>query len=110
MSRSTKISLLVFIFGAWSLLAADTIKDFYFEMKARSNGEIINYSNLSEFCGITGDKRPNETEFAYSIRRVRGMATAIIAMSFLSVIFFGLIGGIILGIFYLFGAFKEEEI
>lgn len=104
-----KGTYLFVIFGVWGLLAANGIKDFYFEMRAKSSGEIISYSSLQEFCGWTGDRKIGETDFQYGFRRVKNMFSALMAMTFMAVLLFGLIFGAIFGVFYWSGAFKDEE-
>lgn len=108
MRRQNKITATVVILGVWALFAANGIKDFYFEMKLKAKGEVISYSSLSEFCGWTGDKKPGESEWDYRWRSARNMFSAVMTMSFLSVLFFGSILGSIFGAFYAAGAFKDE--
>jgi len=108
--KQHKGTFLFLLLGLWGLSAANGVKDFWFEMRAKSTGEIISYSSLQEFCGWTGDKKIGETDFEYAVRRVRNMFSAIMAMSFLSVLLFGIIFGSIFGVFYWAGAFKDEEI
>ncbi|MBL8032956.1 MAG: hypothetical protein JNJ69_04605 [Leptospiraceae bacterium] len=108
MIRRNKGTFLALLLGLWGLSAANGIKDFYFEMRSKSRGEIISYASLQEFCGWTGEKKPDETEFAYGLRRARNMFSAIMAMSFMSVLFFGSVMGLIFGLFWISGAFKDE--
>ena len=108
MIKKNKITYVILILGIWALFAANGIKDFYFEMKLKARGEVISYSTLAEFCGWTGDKKPGESDFDYSWRSARNMFSAVMTMSFLSVHFFGLVFGSIMGLFYLGGAFREE--
>lgn len=108
MTRKNKITYSVLILGVWALFAANGIKDFYFEMKLKARGELISYSTLAEFCGWTGDKKPGESDWDYRWRSARNMFSAVMTMSFLSVLFFGSVLGAILGAFYLGGAFKDE--
>ncbi|HMV35424.1 MAG TPA: hypothetical protein PKM44_16415 [Turneriella sp.] len=105
-NKGTFISILI---GLWGLSAANGIKDFYFEMRAKTRGEIISYSSLQEFCGWTGEKQPGETEFDYGMRRARNMFSALMAMSFMSVLFFGSVIGVIFGAFWLAGGFKDDD-
>lgn len=109
MTRQGKITTAILILGVWGILAANGVKDFYFEMKLKSKGELISYSSLSEFCGWTGDRRPGESDWDYRWRSARNMFSAVMTMSFLSVLFFGLILGAIFGAFWLGGAFKDED-
>lgn len=109
MIRRNKGTLIAILIGLWGLSAANGIKDFYFEMRAKSRGEVISYSSLQEFCGWTGEKKPGETEFEYGMRRARNMFSALMAMSFMSVLFFGSVIGVILGAFWLAGGFKDDE-
>ena len=108
MIKKNKITYGILILGIWALFAANGIMDFYFEMKLKARGEVISYSTLAEFCGWTGDKKPGESDFDYSWRSARNMFSAVMTMSFLSVLFFGLVFGSIMGLFYLGGAFSEE--
>lgn len=109
MIRRNKGTFLALLMGLWGLSAANGIKDFYFEMRAKNRGEIISYSSLQEFCGWTGAKRPGESEFEYGVRRARNMFSALMAMSFLSVLFFSSVMGVIFGAFWLAGGFKDDE-
>lgn len=109
MIRRNKGTFIALLIGLWGLSAANGIKDFYFEMRAKTRGEIISYSSLQEFCGWTGERKPGETEFAYGVRRARNMFSALMAMSFLSVLFFGSVMGVIFGAFWLAGGFKDDE-
>ncbi len=109
MIRRHKTTFAVLILALWALFAANGVKDFYFEMRNKARGELISYSTLSEFCGWTGDKKPGETDWQYRWRGARNMFFAVMTMSFLSVLFFSSVLGAILGLFWLGGAFKEEE-
>ena len=109
MIRRHKTTFAVLILALWALFAANGVKDFYFEMRNKARGELISFSTLSEFCGWTGDKKPGETDWQYRWRGARNMFFAVMTMSFLSVLFFGSVLGAILGLFWLGGAFKEEE-
>ncbi|GAB4421985.1 MAG: hypothetical protein OHK0011_00270 [Turneriella sp.] len=109
MIRRNKGTFIALLLGFWGLSAANGIKDFYFEMRAKQRGEIISYASLQEFCGWTGDKKPGESDFAYGLRRARNMFSALMAMSFLSVLFFGSVIGILFSVFYLAGGFKDAE-
>jgi hypothetical protein len=108
LTRQNKITASIIVLGIWGLLAANGVKDFYFEMRLKSHGELISYSSLSEFCGWTGDRKPGESEWQYRWRSARNMFYAVITMSFLSVLFFGSVLGSIIGAFYLGGAFRDE--
>lgn len=109
MTRQNKITFGIILMGLWALFAANGVKDFYFEMKLKSRGEIISYSSLAEFCGWTGDKKPGESDWDYRWRSARNMFSAVMTMSFLSALFFGSVLGAIFGIFYAAGAFKENS-
>ncbi len=109
MIRRNKGTFAALLIGVWGLVAANGIKDFYFEMRAKGRGEVISYASLQEFCGWTGEKRLGESEFDYGLRRVRNMFSAIMAMSFMSVLFFGSVIGVIFGTFWLAGGFKEDH-
>ncbi|AFM12750.1 hypothetical protein [Turneriella parva] len=109
MIRRNKGTFMAILIGLWALSAANGIKDFFFEMRAKTRGEIISYSSLQEFCGWTGEKKPGETEFEYGMRRARNMFSALMAMSFLSVLFFGSVVTLIFGAFWIGGGFKDEE-
>lgn len=110
MIRKNRVTYGILLLGIWALFAANGIKDFYFEMKLKSRGEVISYSSLSEFCGWTGDKKPGESDWDYRWRSARNMFSAVMTMSFLSVLFFGIVLGAILGLFYLGGAFRDEAV
>jgi len=110
MIRRHKGTFIALILGFWALTAANGIKDFYFEMRSKSRGEIISYAALQEFCGWTGEKKPGESDFAYRWRAAKNMFSAVMAMSFLSVLFFGSVLGIIFGAFWLAGAFRDEAV
>ncbi len=109
MIKKNRVTYAILILGIWALFAANGIKDFYFEMKLKARGEVISYSTLAEFCGWTGDKKPGESDWDYRWRSARNMFSAVMTMSFLSVLFFSSVLGAILGLFYLGGAFKDEE-
>ena len=108
MIKKHKGTFIALLFGVWGLFAANGIKDFYFEMRMKARGEIISYASLQEFCGWTGDKKPGETDMEYAWRRARNMFSAIIVISFVSVLLFGSIFGIIFGIFWWSGAFSDD--
>lgn len=109
MIKQHKATFLFLVLSLWGLLAANGVKDFWFEMRSKARGEIITYSSLAEFCGWTGDKKLGETDFDYALRRIKNMASAMLVMSFLSVLFFGAAFGTIFAVFYYSGAFKDEE-
>ena len=93
--------------GLLGLLGADKYKDFYFEMKARSSGTVLDYEKLGEFCGWTGQPLPGESDLAYGIRSFWNMLQAMAAMSAVSLLAFFFLGG---GLFFCFrwaGAFED---
>ena len=104
--RNTYISVFLFIVGLMMFSGANTYKDFYFEMKARSSGEQINFAALAEFCGWTGGPLPGESKLSWGFRAFWNMMSAMLAMTAISLLAFAFLFGIILGIFYLAGAFK----
>lgn len=100
------ISLLIFFLGIAAFAGADSYKDFYLEIKAKTSGVRIDYQNLAEFCGWTGGPLPGESDLEYGMRAVWNMLSPMLGMTVISVLLFALIFGGIFGIFYLSGAFK----
>ena len=88
-------------------MGATSFQDFYFEMKAKMSGERIDYSQLSSFCGYTGEPLPWETETEYRIRSARNMAGALAAMIVIGITVMTLFLGSIWMIFYVSGGFDE---
>ncbi len=101
------ISIAIFMLGVFTFLGADSFKDFYFEIKARSSGEFIDYAKLSEFCGWTGQPLPGESRFAYGLRSAWNMLRAMMAITVVAAVAVGSVTGIIFGLFYWRGSFKK---
>jgi len=104
--KSRIISLVIFFYGLFAVIGADSFQDYYLEMQSKFSDKVIDYGSISDFCGWTGEPNPWETEFEYRLRSARNMAGALAAMfifaSTVITLFIVLIGSI----FYLFGGFK----
>jgi len=101
------VSILVFITGISMLVGADSYKDFYYEVRSRATGEMIDYSLLADFCGWTGGPLPGESDLSYGFRAFWNMLSAMMAMSVIANLAFGIFFGIILMIAYKMGAFRQ---
>ncbi len=99
------ISLSIFVLGAFAFIGANSYKDFYYELRARSSGEWIDFQTLGEFCGWTGGLRPGETNKQRGLRSAWNMLSAMLGMSALAFLAFAIVFALIVGIFYWKGSF-----
>ena len=104
--RGRWISLVVFVFGLLTLLGANSYKDFYYEMRARSSGQLIDFQALAEFCGWTGGPKPGESDARRGLRSFWNMLSAMFAMSVVAFVAFGLVFGVIFAVFYYSGSLE----
>ncbi len=104
--RARIVSVIIFVLGLCMLAGANSYKDFYTDLKGRYTGAQVDYEQIAEFCGWTGKQLPGESDAAYAFRSFWNMASAMLGMSVISVLAFGLVFFIIFLGFYLSGAFK----
>ena len=97
-----------FLLALMSFIGADKYKDFYYEISSLVQGNPINYAALAEFCGWTGQPLPGETDLEYRLRSFWNMLSAMMAMSSLAILVCGSIFGLIFGVFYLSGSFRDN--
>lgn len=105
-SRSRWISGAIFVIGVFAFFGANSYKDFYYEIRARSSGRLIDFQALAEFCGWTGGPRPGESDARRGLRSFWNMLSAILAMSAISAVAFGIVFGTIFAIFYYSGSLE----
>lgn len=104
--RARVISVVVFVFGLCMFAGANSYKDFYVDIKSRYSGEQVDFQNIVEFCGWTGNQLPGESDWAYAFRTFWNMASAMLGMTALSFLAFAFVFMLIFSGFYFSGAFK----
>lgn len=104
--RGRVISLLIFVVGALAFIGANSYKDFYYELRARSSGEMIDFQALAEFCGWTGGPKPGESDQQRAVRSFWNMLSAMLGMTAVAIVAFGMVFGIIFAIFYYTGSLE----
>lgn len=104
--RARFISITVFIMGLLMFAGSGSYKDFYLDITSRYSGQKVDFQSLGEFCGWTGNQLPGESDWGYAFRTFWNMASAMLGMTAISFIAFGVVFGIIFLGFYWSGAFK----
>ena len=98
-------AIFIFVLGLFSVIGADSYKDFYFDLKARYTGIRIEYAKLGDFCGYTGLQMPWETDLQYGLRAFWNNISAMMAMASIITVAVGTVVTVVLGILRLTGLF-----
>lgn len=93
------------VLGLFSVIGADSYKDFYFDLKARYTGVRIDYAKIGDFCGSTGLQMPWESDLQYGLRAFWNNLSAMMAIASVITIAVGFVIAAILGILRVTGLF-----
>ncbi len=105
LSGGVLFSVFFVVLGLFSVIGADSYKDFYFDLKARYSGVRIDYAKIGDFCGSTGLQMPWESDIQYGLRAFGNNVSAMMAMASIITIAVGCLIAAILGLLRIAGLF-----